>query len=56
MPTHFSISAWEIPWTEEPAGYGSWGRRVGHDVLLNSNNYALNTIRDHFSQSSHLSL
>ena len=27
--THSSIRAWKIPWTEEPAGYGS--QRVGHD-------------------------
>ena len=27
MPTHLSISAWEIPWTEELAGYSSWGRK-----------------------------
>ena len=25
MATHFSIFAWEIPWTEEPVGYSSWG-------------------------------
>ena len=27
MPTHSSILAWEIPWTEEPGGHGvskSW--------------------------------
>ena len=32
--THFSILAWRIPWTEEPVGYSSWGRKsqtqVGH--------------------------
>ena len=27
MATHYSIFAWEIPWTEEPAGYCSWGRK-----------------------------
>ena len=33
MATRFSILAWEIPWTAEPAGYSSWGRkRVGHDL------------------------
>ena len=33
MATHSSILAWEIPWTEEPAGlYSPWGcKRVGHD-------------------------
>ena len=25
MATHFSIFAWEIPWTEDPVGYSSWG-------------------------------
>ena len=24
MATHFSILAWRIPWTEEPAGYSLW--------------------------------
>ena len=27
MATHSSILAWKIPWTEELAGYSSWGRR-----------------------------
>jgi len=22
------ILAWEIPWTEEPEGYGSWGHKT----------------------------
>ena len=31
--THFSILAWEIPWTEEPGGLQSMGsQRVGHDL------------------------
>ena len=25
MKTHFSILAWEIPWTEEPGGLQSMG-------------------------------
>ena len=30
--THFSILAWEIPWTEEPGGLQSMGlQRVGQD-------------------------
>ena len=33
MATHSSISAWEIPWTEEPEGLQSMGlQRVRHDV------------------------
>ena len=32
MATHFSILAWEIPWTEEPDRLQSmWSQRVGHD-------------------------
>ena len=32
MTTHSNTLAWEIPWTEEPAGPQSMGsRRVGHD-------------------------
>ena len=26
MATHISSLAWEIPWTEVPRGYSSWGR------------------------------
>ena len=29
---HSNILAWKIPWTEKPAGYSPWGRRVGHDL------------------------
>ena len=25
MATHSSISAWKIPWTEEPGSYSPWG-------------------------------
>ena len=32
MATHSSILAWEIPWTESLAGYGSWScKRARHD-------------------------
>ena len=32
MATHFSILAWEIPWTEEAGGLQSTGsQRLGHD-------------------------
>ena len=31
--TYSSFPAWEIPQTEEPAGYSPWGRkRVGHGL------------------------
>ena len=33
VTTHFSILAWEIPWTEEPGGLQSMGsQRVGHNL------------------------
>ena len=32
MATHFSILAWEIPWTGEPGGLQSMGlQRIGQD-------------------------
>ena len=34
MATHFSMLAWEIPWTEEPGGLQSVGsQRVGHNSV-----------------------
>ena len=27
MATHSCFLAWEIPWTEEPAGYCPWGHK-----------------------------
>ena len=24
LTTHSNVLAWEIPWTEEPAGYSPW--------------------------------
>ena len=30
MATHSSILAWRIPWTEEPGGYSSWGRKESY--------------------------
>ena len=31
---HFSIFAWENPWTEEPGGYSLWGhKRIRHDLV-----------------------
>ena len=32
MPTHSSILAWKIPWTEDPGGLQSMGlQRVGYN-------------------------
>ena len=34
MATHFTVLAWEIPWTEEPDGQQSMGlQRVKHDLV-----------------------
>ena len=32
MATHYSILAWNIPWTEEPGGLQSMGLQVRHDL------------------------
>ena len=32
MVTHFSILAWEIPWTEEPGEVSPWSHRVRHGL------------------------
>ena len=35
MATHFSVLAWESPWTEEPGGLRSIGwQKVGHDLAI----------------------
>ena len=36
MTTHSSILAWRIPWTEEPGGLQSMGRKVRHDWATNT--------------------
>ena len=34
MATHYSILAWEVPWTEEPGGLQSLDlQRAGHELL-----------------------
>ena len=34
MVIHFSVLAWEILWTEEPASYSPWGHKVtGQDLV-----------------------
>ena len=33
MAAHFSILAWEIPWTEEPAeGYSPWSHKESDTI------------------------
>ena len=32
-PTHSSIIAWRISWTEEPGGYSPGGRRAGQNLV-----------------------
>ena len=34
MPTHTSIFAWEIPWTEESGGLQSMGIGTWQDIVL----------------------
>ena len=33
MAIHFSILAWEIPWTEEPSRLQSMGSQKRHDFM-----------------------
>ena len=40
MATHSSILAWEIPWTEDLAGYSPCHRRVRHDLVTKQQNGA----------------
>ena len=35
MATHFSILAWEIPWTEQPGGLQSMGSQKSQTRLSN---------------------
>ena len=35
MATHFSVLAWEIPWTEEPGGLQSMGSQKSQTRLSN---------------------
>ena len=37
-PTHSSVLAWEIPWTEEPGGLQSMGSRKSQQDLVTKNN------------------
>ena len=37
MATHFSILAWEIPWTEEPGGPQSMGHKTVGQKLASKN-------------------
>ena len=39
MATHYTILAWEIPWTEEPVAYSPWGcKKLDATLWLNNNN------------------
>ena len=38
MATHFSVLAWEIPWTEEPGRLQSLrSQRIRHDLVTKNN-------------------
>ena len=44
MATHYSILAWEIPWTESLVAYSSWGhKKVGHDIATKQQQQNYNT-------------
>ena len=34
MTTHSSVSAWEVPWTEEPGGIQTMGSQKESDVTF----------------------
>ena len=54
MATHWSLLAWEIPWTEGPGGLQSMGwQRVRHNLGLN-NNPAKVTYIQYFTSHSNL--
>ena len=45
MATHSSISAWEIPRTEDPGRYSPWGhKRVRHDWMTEQQQYMVTII------------
>ena len=47
IPTHSSIFAWRIPWTEEPGGLQSMGlQRVRQDSATNTFTFQLMHIRN----------
>ena len=47
MTTHSSILAWEIPWTEEPAGLQSLGsQRVRHDLVAEHEHELTRTVEN----------
>ena len=39
MATHFGILAWEIPWTEELAGYSPWGHKELDTTVATEHTY-----------------
>ena len=56
MATHSSISAWKIPWTEEPGRHSPWGRKESGTTeqhLSNTATHILPTRRLIFSICFH---
>ena len=50
MPTHFSIIAWRIPWTDEPGGLQSMGlQEVRHDSTSDKRHLRYVTLNFWFS-------
>ena len=53
MPTHSSILAWRIPWTEEPGELQSMGsQRVRHDWVTNSHTHTHTPSSARFPQTT----
>ena len=44
MATHSSILAWEIPWTDEPGVYSSWGHKE-QDMIEHNTTTATTTTK-----------
>ena len=48
IPTHSSILAWRIPWTEETGRLQSmWSQRVGHDLATKRQQWELHRLESH---------
>ena len=56
MATHFSILAWEIPWTEKPSGLQSRGSKKRHHLLTKQQQQSLTSEANLLSTVSILSV
>ena len=56
MSTHSSILACGIPWSEEPAGYGLWGRKESDRTEVSEHIHAARTQMTAWGGSSNFAL